>query len=135
MTDRKKSPAARDKGLLDETRGLFEELVDKAHRADLEQRAKTPPRGPVGKALAGAAVIAGVIAAGTLLYGAYNFLDAPIRETPTGYVNKAGQPFPRERYEAFKLWEKTFIATFCVAFAVAGATVVEEKIRKRRHGG
>jgi hypothetical protein len=134
MTDRKQPPAARDKGLFDETRELVEELIDKAQRGELEQRAKVPPRGPVGKALVFAMIVAATMAAGTLFYGAYNFLDAPLRQTPTGYVNKAKQPVARERYEAFKLWEKTLIVSFCVAFATAGVMVVEESVRKRRHG-
>jgi hypothetical protein len=125
-------PAARGKGILDETRELVDQLLTEAQRREAEQRASIPPRGPVGKALVFATVVAAAMAAGTMLYGAYNFLDAPIRETPTGYVNKAGKPYPREHYEAFKLWEKTFIATFCVAFAVAAAMAVEEQIRKRR---
>ena len=127
-------PPARREGIFGEARGLFDQRVGEAQRLDAEQRASTPPRGPIGKALAGAAIIAGVIAAGTLLYGAYNFLDAPLRQTPAGFVNKAGQPTSHERYEAFKLWEKGVVVTFVIAFAAAFATAAEEKIRKRRHG-
>jgi hypothetical protein len=126
-----KAPAKRT-GMFDEARELFGQLAGEAERRDAEQRAGTPPRGPVGKALVFATIVAAAVAAGTLFYGIYNFLDAPIRQTPTGYANKAGQPASRERYEAFQLWEKTFIASFVVVFASACATVVEERVRKRR---
>src|SRR5688500_8342286 len=132
MDDRKEPPATREKGLLEETRGLFDQMVGEAQRMDAEQRAKAPPRGPVGKVLGGAAVIAGVIAAGTLLYGFYSFPDAPIRQTPSGYAGKAGTPRTREDFEAFKVWEKGVIAAFVITFATAFASVAADRIHKRR---
>ena len=73
-----------------------------------------------------------VMAVGSLVYGFYTFPDGPIRETRTGYAGKTGTAYPREHYERFKLWEKTIVGVFVSVFAIGGALVVEERIRKRR---
>ena len=132
MTDRKESPATRDKGVLDETRELFDQLVGEAQRREAERQASVLPRGPIGKVLAAATVLSGLLAAGTLLYGISTFLDAPIRETPSGYVGKTGKHYSREHFEAFELWKQATLGTFAVTFAAGFAMVLEERMRKRR---
>ena len=126
------APPARRMGVWDETRGLFDQLYAEARRRDAEQRAGTPPRGPVAKALGAAMALAVVFAVGTLVYGISSFRDAPIRETPSGYAGKTGKAYPRDHYERYKLWEKAALASFGATFGIGFLLVVEERARKRR---
>lgn len=109
---------------LDEARETFEQMTGAAYlRLKAEKREARKRSAPVKilRALALTSSLAAVIA---LVYGFYNFADAPLRETNGVYTGKQGQPRTREDYNRFKLWEKALWTTggaafvFCSAFAV-----------------
>jgi hypothetical protein len=122
-------------GLFDETRALYGRLVDEAVRRAERDREEAKARGPLSRALNAAALGAGVLAAVVFVYGAINFSDAPIRQTPHGYAAKSGAPRTREDFERFKVWEKSVLATFGLTFLLGfGAATSEKRLRRRRDG-
>jgi hypothetical protein len=72
-----------------------------------------------------------VIAALILAFGAFKWPDAPIRQTPGGFVGKTGLAHTLEDYELFKLWEKSLFVSIPLAFAVNIITAVAKRKRKK----
>lgn len=84
------------------------------------------------KMLTVAGVLIIIIAALILAFGAVKWPDAPIRQTPNGFVGKTGLTHTREDYELFKLWEKSLLISFPLAFIVnIAAAVVAKRKRKK----
>lgn len=125
-------PAVEKKGVLDETRTLFDSLLAEGMRREAEQRAERAPAGPLTKLLGFVLAIAILAAAATGVYGIATFPDAPIRATPTGYKGKTGKAYDREHYERFELWQTTLFATFGLVFLFGVAVAVDDQRRKRR---
>ena len=72
-----------------------------------------------------------VIAVVIMAFGAFKWPDAPIRQTPGGFVGKTGTAHTREDYQLFKLWEKALFVSFPLAFAVNAIAVVANRKRKK----
>ena len=143
MTDRrKKSPYApptsaepEPRGLVDQTRSLYEQLAGEAVRRAERERAEARERGPVAKALIVACVAAALLAAGTMVYGIVQFPDAPIRQTAGGFAGKQGRARTRQDFERFVLWEKMLIGSFAAAFATGFAAAAADKLGRRKRDG
>jgi hypothetical protein len=120
-----------NKGIINETRALYDRLYSLAHRLAERDRQAARNRGPVAKALLAVCLLAGMLAAATLVYGFITFPDAPIREAGSSYVGKQGAPHTREDYEWFKLWEMLMVASFGLAFLTGFGAVVAEKLSRR----
>jgi hypothetical protein len=89
----------------------------------------------VTKVLLGVCLVAGLLAAATLVYGVITFPDAPIRQTASGYVGKLGDTHTSEEYEQFKFWEKVVMASFGVAVLTGLGAVVSGKLSRKAQKG
>lgn len=125
-------PQPEQAGLFDEARAIYRRYADFAakDKARLEMEESAKPAWL--KALHIIGIIAVIIAAIILLYGAFSWPDAPIRQTPNGFAGKTGLPHTREDYELFKLWEKSLLIAFPVAFIVNFAAIFIAKRRKQK---
>ena len=114
-----------------EVRGLFDRMSGEARRQSEAGRAEARSRGPVVRILLVLTITAFLFAAGTGIYGVYNFPDAPIRQTADGYVGKGGKAHTQEDFDAFNLWKRVLFVAFPSAFVLALAFVIADG-RKRR---
>lgn len=89
-------------------------------------------RGPLARALFAATFVAGIFAAGSLVYGMVKFSDGPIRATPSGYTNKSGAPRTREDYELYETWQRAVWISFGVTFLVGFSAAAADSRRKGR---
>ena len=119
------------KGTLDDARELFEELATRAKRqVELEQQTARS-ESPVTKVLLALTLLACLAAAGTGIYGIYNFPDAPIRQTETGvYVGKGGKSHSRDDYEAFLAWKQAMFIAFPAAFILGAIFGITKAMRR-----
>ncbi|HVG22085.1 MAG TPA: hypothetical protein VNI02_23825 [Blastocatellia bacterium] len=119
--------------LIDEARALYTRYVNQAVQ-DINQSHSANDRAkPLWlKAINVIGVVAVALTVGLLIYGIFTWTDAPIRQTPTGYVGKTGIAHAREEYERFKQWEKSLLVVAPFAFIVnIIAAVIAD--RRRRH--
>ena len=72
-----------------------------------------------------------IIAAMILAFGAFKWPDAPIRQTPGGFVGKTGIAHTLEDYEFFELWQKSLFVSFPLAFVVNFIAVLANRKRKK----
>ncbi|HYP26016.1 MAG TPA: hypothetical protein VE262_04790 [Blastocatellia bacterium] len=121
-----------DKGIIDETRRFYDQMVGEVTRLAERDREEARRRGPMAKALFAACFLAGVLAALTCIYGVATFRDAPIRQTGSGYAGKHGAPHTREHYEKFKLWEKCMAVTFGLTFLTGFGAVAADRTTRRK---
>ena len=119
-------------GAFDEARDLFEQMSAEAYRQAEIERQDARSRSPFVKILLALTITACLAAAITFFYGFYAFLDAPIRPTSTGFVNKQGEPRTKEDFEKFKLWEKALFVSFGSAFALGIVFGIMDSREKRR---
>lgn len=121
-------------GTLDAARALFEQMTGEARRRARVEKQGAGKRSTLVKILRALALTASLAAAVALVYGFYNFPDAPLRQTNGAYTGKQGQPRTREDFEGFKIWEKTLWISggaafvFCFAFSIAD---LREKRRRK----
>jgi len=77
-------------------------------------------------------IVACLLAAATGLYGAYNFPDAPIRRTESGYVGKGGKIHTQEEFEAFTRWRQVMFIVFPSAFVLGFAFGITDAMQRRK---
>jgi hypothetical protein len=53
----------------------------------------------------------------TFVYGLIRYPDLPIRECPSGYCGKQGQPRTAAEYRAFNTWQITLMIGFPIGIA------------------
>ena len=97
----------------------------------LEQK-ETRLRGPLARILLVLTIAVCLLAAATGLYGVYNFPDAPIRQTGSGYVGKGGKPHTREEFERFILWQQVMFIVFPSAFVLGFAFAITDSAKRRK---
>ncbi len=68
----------------------------------------TPKQRPVPKAQLLTYII-GLVIVGLFVYGLIRYPDLPIRECPSGYCGKQGQPHTAAEYRAFNTWQITLM--------------------------
>ena len=121
-------------GLVDEVRALYTRQADYAARTialSQEEGVNTEPAWLRVVNFIGVSLI--IIAALTMLLGALRWPDAPIRQTPSGFIGKTGLAHTGEDYELFKVWERWLLVAFPLAFIVnIGAALVTRRKRKAR---
>jgi ABC-type Fe3+ transport system permease subunit len=105
----------------------LDQVFARAAQAIERDRAESAKRGPLARALYAATAIVAVVAAAVLTYGAFTYYDAPIRETPNGFVSKHGTSYSREHYESYLLWTKGVWTAFAVTFVTAFAASLADK--------
>ena len=102
-------------------KAIAEALIGTARASAKGTSGEQGSRSPLAKALRVLTILAALSAGITFLYGIYNFPDAPIRPSGSGYVGKSGKPHTAQDFERFVLWERamflTFPATFLFGFA------------------
>jgi hypothetical protein len=121
-------------GAFNEARQRFERMKGEAERHSTLEREEARSRGPFTRILLVLTIAACLLAGATMVYGVYNFPDAPIRQTGGGYAGKGGKPHTKEDYEAFVRWEKAMFIVFPSAFLlgfVFGITDARQR-RKRK---
>jgi hypothetical protein len=101
------------------------------HQSEVERQAARS-RGPVARLLLALTITAGLLAAATMFYGVYNFPDAPIRQTASGYEGKGGRPRTQEDFEAFIRWEKTMMVVFPAVFGFGLAFACIDAMQHRK---
>jgi hypothetical protein len=52
------------------------------------------------------------------VYGLIRYPDLPIRECPSGYCGKQGQPHTAAEYHAFNAWQITLMIVWPIGIAV-----------------
>ena len=100
-------------------------------RSKAEQE-DTRARGPLQRILLILTITAFLVAAGTGIYGVYNFPDAPIRQTAEGYRGKGGKAHTLDEFEKFVVWKRTMFVTFPSAFLFGFAFAIADG-RLRKH--
>lgn len=124
------SPQGR--GALDEAQALFERMKGEAVRHAGQEREAARSRGPLARFLLVLTIAACLLAAATMLYGVYNFPDAPIRQTLGGYAGRTGKPHTRDDFEAYALWIKATLIIVPAAFVLGFAFAIADSKRGRR---
>jgi hypothetical protein len=119
-------------GPLDEARTLFEKMVGEVTRRSEVERQAARSRGPVTRVLLALTIAAGLLAAATMFYGAYNFPDAPVRQTAGGYEGKGGRTRTHEDFEAFIAWEKAMIVVCPAALGLGFAFACIDAMQRRK---
>ena len=54
--------------------------------------------------------IIGVVMVVLFAYGLIRYPDLPIRECPSGYCGRQGQPHTAAEYNAFSIWQTTLLS-------------------------
>lgn len=117
---------------LDEAQALFERMKSEAiGQAELERKAASS-RGPLLRLLLVLTIVACLIGTVAMLYGVYNFPDAPIRRTESGYVGKGGKPRTQDDFEAFIFWEKAMFIVIPSVFILGLAFVITDSMQRRK---
>jgi hypothetical protein len=76
----------------------------------------TPKQRPVPKAQLLSYII-GVVMVVLFVYGLIRYPDLPIRECPSGYCGKQGQPHTAAKYRAFNAWQITLMIGWPIGMA------------------
>lgn len=119
-------------GAFNEARRLFRRMSVEAERRSELEREKVRSRGPLARILLILTITACLLAGATMIYGVYNFPDAPIRQTKDGYAGKRGKPRTQEDFEAFLRWEKTMFIVFPSAFLLGFAFGITDARQRRK---
>ena len=119
-------------GAFNEARQLFKRMKGEAERRSELEREEARSRGPLAKILLVLTIVACLLAGATMLYGVYNFPDAPIRQTEGGYAGKRGKPHTKEDYEAFLRWKKTLFIVFPSALLLGLAFGITDARQRRK---
>ena len=120
------------RGALDEAQALFERMKGEVMRPSEREREEARSRGMFTRLLLLITIVACVLAAATMLYGIYNFPDAPIRQANGGYVGKGGKPHTRDDFDAFILWGKAMLVVVPSVFVFGFAFVVADSRQRRK---
>jgi hypothetical protein len=75
-----------------------------------------PPKQPVPKARLLSYII-GLVIVALFVYGLIRYPDLPIRECPSGYCGRQGQPRTAAEYRAFNAWQITLMIGFPIGIA------------------
>jgi hypothetical protein len=126
-------PAQQNQGALDGSEVLFERMASEITRRLKSDHNQPQRRSAVTRLLLVLTIVMCLLAAATGLYGAYNFLDAPIRKTESGYVGKGGKIHTQEEFEAFVLWKQVMLIVFPSAFVFGFAFVITDAIQCSKH--
>jgi hypothetical protein len=105
--------------------------MDEANRQAESERKEAGERGPFARLLLTLTIAACLLAAVTGIYGAYNFPDAPFKQTGAGYAGKTGKPHTREEFEAFILWQRAMFIVFPAAFVLGFACATTKWLKGR----
>lgn len=111
---------------------MFERMKDTVIRQSEREQEDARLRGPVVRLLLALTIAACLLAAATMLYGVYNFPDAPIRHADGGYVGKGGKPHTQDDFEAFILWKKAMFIVIPTVFVFGFAFVITDSIQRRK---
>lgn len=117
---------------LDEAQTLFEQMKSEVVAHAEVEREESRSRGPLARVLLMLTVVAVLLAAATMIYGIYNFPDAPIRQTESGYEGKGGKPRTQADYRAFIFWGKAMFIIIPSAFVLGFAFVMIDSRRRRK---
>lgn len=128
-----RQPLQQNQGALDEAEALFERMLGEATRPSGFGHNQPQRRSAVARLLLVLTMVACLLAAATGLYGAYNFLDAPIKKTESGYVGKGGKIHTQEEFEAFILWKQVMFIIFPSAFVLGFAFGITDAMQRRKH--
>jgi hypothetical protein len=120
-------------GPLDEAGALFQQMMSEATRRSNLERGRVQSRGAVVRLLLVLTIMTCLLAAATGIYGVYNFPDAPIRQTESGYAGKGGKAHTKEEFERFILWKQVMFIAFPVSFAFGLAFGVTDMMQRRKH--
>jgi predicted secreted protein len=52
------------------------------------------------------------------VYGLIRYPDLPIRECPSGYCGRQGQPHTAAEYNAFKIWQTTLFIVWPIGMLI-----------------
>jgi hypothetical protein len=91
------------------------------------------PKGPLVKFLTMILLATFIFVVSIIVYGMYNFPDAPLSLKGTGYVGKTGKPHTMAEFENFLLWEKMMFISFSSVFATGFALTLAETRDRRRY--
>ena len=126
------APDTERPGIFDEARALYTQYAEYAARSVAQSHEAARTRPAWVKALIFVGVVLVIAAALSLAYGAFKWPDAPIRQTPSGFVGKTGLAHTREDYELFELWIRWLMVVFPLTFIVnAGAAIAAKRKSKR----
>jgi len=126
-------PPQKNQGALDEAEALFERMAGEIKRRAEFEHNQPQTRSAVVRLLLVLTIVMCLLAVATGLYGAYNFSDAPIRKTESGYVGKGGKPHTQEEFEAFVLWQQVMFIVFPSAFVLGFAFGITDARQRRKH--
>jgi hypothetical protein len=119
-------------GALDEAQALFERMKSDVVGQAVHEREEFRSRGAFVRLLLVLTIVACLLAAGTMLYGVYNFPDAPIRQAESEYVGKGGRPRTQDEFEVFSLWRKAMFIIIPSVFVLGFAFVITNSRRRRK---
>lgn len=125
-------PPQQNQGALDEAEALFERMAGEITRRSELERNQPQTRSAGARLLLMLTIVMCLLAAVTGIYGAYNFLDAPIRKTESGYVGKGGGIHTQEEFEAFILWKQVMFIVFPSAFVLGFAFGITDAMQRRK---
>ena len=127
-----RDPSTKTDSTIDEAQRVFNEMSDRAKRdieADYEQPAL---RSPLVRTLLLLTILACLTAAATGFYGVYNFPDAPIRQSDSGYVGRLGQSHTKEDFDAFNRWQTVMYIVFPGAFILGFSYAIASAVQRRK---
>ncbi len=116
--------------MMSEVRALFEQMTDEAKRRTKRQPQEA--QNALARLLLALTLTAGLLAAATMLYGIYNFPDAPLKQTPSGYAGKHGTLRTQGDFEAFVRWEKAMFIVFPSVFVLGFAYAIADARQRRK---
>ena len=77
----------------------------------------TPKQRPVPKAQLLPYLI-GLVMIVLFVYGLIRYPDLPIRECPSGYCGRQGQPHTAAEYNAFSIWQTTLFIVWPIGMLI-----------------
>ena len=60
----------------------------------------------------------GLVMVVLFVYGLIRYPDLPIRECPSGYCGRQGQPHTAAEYNAFKIWQRTLFIVWPIGMLI-----------------
>lgn len=119
-------------GDVDQARAMFERMKGEVIRQSERERAFSRSRGLVVRLLLALTIATCLLAAATMIYGIYNFPDAPIRQTDGGYLGKGGKHHTQDDFEAFILWRNVMFIIIPSVFGLGLAFGIIDSIQRRK---
>jgi len=74
----------------------------------------------------------GLVMVVLFVYGLIRYPDLPIRECPSGYCGRQGQPHTAAEYNAFKIWQTTLFIVWPIGMLISFFCSAENPKGKRR---